>query len=201
MFSKCELSKNSWLVVGRLSEENATKALENFDAMYALRPKESRVLVGTEKVETVSNRGHASYGCTPMDPTKPRKSYMFSGWDVSRNTDPLPEVFAPAKLEGFNQYVVNWYDGGDDIPMHSDCVEGMVPGASIAIVSLGAPRTLHFVSRDSPRHGIALRVDHGSVVYMCGDTQKEFRHGVQAGEGKRISVTQRIYPEACTSRM
>ncbi|KOO22299.1 DNA repair protein rad51-like 2-like protein [Chrysochromulina tobinii] len=38
----------------------------------------SRVWIGPDKVETISNRGHASYGCTPeLDPANP-KSYMSS---------------------------------------------------------------------------------------------------------------------------
>lgn len=48
------------------------------DLMYVHRQASSRVWIGPDKVETISNRGHASYGCTPeIDPANP-KSYMSS---------------------------------------------------------------------------------------------------------------------------
>ena len=48
------------------------------DLMYVHRQASSRVWIGPDKVENISNRGHASYGCTPeLDPASP-KSYMSS---------------------------------------------------------------------------------------------------------------------------
>jgi alkylated DNA repair dioxygenase AlkB len=117
---------------------------------------------------------------------------------------------APAK---YNQVVVNWYEVGHDFtPSHFDCVRGMVPGATVATVSLversdAAPRHLVFkptkaVAAADRRH-LRIPTAHGQCVTFGGAALSDWRHGVPAATAphgaperavsRRVSLTFRAY--------
>jgi alkylated DNA repair dioxygenase AlkB len=109
--------------------------------------------------------------------------YDYSG--RSHDPTPMPERIAAlaghiATIAGhpFNNCLVNRYEtGGNTMGFHRDSYEGLVPGSSIAIVSLGATRALAFRSEDRlRRQEIALA--HGSLLLMTADTQQHWTHAV-----------------------
>lgn len=191
-----ELSEKSTVYVDQLPPHLVEYANAAFDKMYALRPDESKVWIGPEKVETKSERAHASYLRTPPLLKDVKKSYMFD------NLNPeLPSEFIPIKQyfgQHYNQVVVNWYrDGNEFIPMHGDCEHGFAPGADVVVVSLGATRIFKLEARD-PNGKIAylgIPCPTGTIIRMRGETQKEYRHGVDKDDTsqRRISITLRSF--------
>ncbi|GAA4104765.1 alpha-ketoglutarate-dependent dioxygenase AlkB [Actinomadura miaoliensis] len=95
----------------------------------------------------------------------------------------------------FNNCLANRYDTGDNtMGFHQDSYEGLVPGSAIAIVSLGATRTLVFRTIDRT-HRTELALEHGSLLLMTHATQRSWTHGVPrtASAGRRISLTFRRF--------
>lgn len=71
------------------------------------------------------------------------RSYMYSGFDTSKNNEKLPYIFNSfyyfMKREDnrYNQVIVNWYRNEEDfIAPHSDCQRGMVENSKISLISL-----------------------------------------------------------------
>jgi alkylated DNA repair dioxygenase AlkB len=204
------LSDESYLLISKLPEHLINYTNEYFDKMYSLRPEISKVLVGPEKNEVITERRHASYLNTPSLVLDTEKSYMFSGMDTSNNNQDLPEIFKPLmkymnekrddskfpKFPEYNQVVVNWYENGNEyIPFHSDCETGFADNANVAIISLGSTRTFELVKKTPLQETTSLPCEHGTIIYMCGDTQKQFRHGIRKDEceGRRISISFRSF--------
>ena len=193
-----------WVTVRHLPESLARYAADVYDRLFELRPSERGkvVLMGETKD---SPRWHQSFLKTPeWDDDFACLSYMFGSRKTSVDT-PLPielQPFLRHVNEGlrvpFNQVVVNWYeDGLDHTPSHTDCEKGMVPGAEIAILTLG-DSDRPFVIRD--KRGLHFKMEercpHGTILTMHGDTQKEFRHGLpkqRECNRSRISVTFRKF--------
>jgi hypothetical protein len=205
-----QLSDESYLLINKLPEHLINYTNEYFDKMYSLRPEISKVLVGPDKDEVITERRHTSYLNTPPLVLGTDKSYMFSGMDTSNNNQDLPEVFKPLleyinenrnhldfpKFPEYNQVVVNWYENGNEyIPFHSDCETGFADNANVAIISLGSTRIFELVRKTPLKETTSLPCEHGTIVYMCGDTQKQFRHGIRKDdcEGRRMSVSFRSF--------
>lgn len=192
----------SFIIIDTLPEDLQNYGADAFDTLFSLHP-EQRGRVQMENGEVESPRWHKSYLNTPTYDPASQHSYMFSGQDDSRIRDPLPDAFLPfleyinRDAAGYNQVVNNWYkDGQDFTAQHSDCEVGMEEGADIKVLSLGDEQILKFRPKSSP-HAEDLRVPcpHGSVLTMCGHTQKFFRHGVpkSASKDPRISITFRNF--------
>lgn len=156
-----------------------------------------------EEVEV--NRWQQSYLHTPLCIPKHR-SYMYSSFDTSSNTISLPSSFQPYydyivnQDDQYNQVVANWYqDENDYISPHSDCELGMIPDAEIAIISLYESPYDHRVLNIIPKNkekGFNIPLKHGLIVTMCGNTQKEFKHGIKKSEKtvpRRISLSFRQF--------
>jgi alkylated DNA repair dioxygenase AlkB len=80
-------------------------------------------------------------------------------------------------------------NGNDSVGLHADAEPEM--GPVIASVSLGAERLFRLRSR-SGRMAFAEKLQHGSLLIMAGDTQKNFRHEVPKEPGisePRINLT------------
>lgn len=200
-------SGTSWLTISMLPVSLQKKAEEEFEQMWRIHPdNKGKVVMKTG--ECISERWHKSYLKTPKrDPNCPT-SYMFSGYDESTNNDALPALFQPyldhvnsASFEDdmprvskhqFNQVVANWYDKNTDfIARHSDCEIGMVPNATIPMVTFAKQQTpnqskprrfvVHFKQKkchDSIYSKVTVLLRHCSVVTMGGKTQQNFRHGI-----------------------
>lgn len=110
----------------------------------------------------------------------------------------MPQVIAAmaargAELAGhpFTNCLCNLYQGGKQtMGFHQDSYDSLVDGSWIAIVSLGATRTLRFRSLDQQHHE-AFALEHGSILLMNETTQRGWKHAVvkEAGAGLRISAT------------
>lgn len=110
----------------------------------------------------------------------------------------MPEVIAKmaaraAELAGnrFNNCLCNRYETGEStMGYHQDSYEGMEAASKIAIVSLGATRTLHFRALDQ-QHRRSQVLEHGSILLMSEATQRGWKHAVtrEPKAGCRISAT------------
>lgn len=123
--------------------------------------------------------------------------YRYAG--VDRPAHPWPPQLRAARdrvaaLAGhpFNYALVNWYRSGDDyIGWHSDKVEDLAPGSTIASLSLGAVRPFQFRDRAGGPVLERLLAD-GSLVLMQGTTQQFFKHALPRRKtipGVRYNVT------------
>jgi alkylated DNA repair dioxygenase AlkB len=94
----------------------------------------------------------------------------------------------------FNSVLLNYYrDENDRMGMHSDDERELGDQPVIASLSLGETRTLlfrHKSRKDLPTVRLALPC--GSLLLMRGDTQRYWRHGINAEKkrcGARINLT------------
>lgn len=119
--------------------------------------------------------------------------------EISYPLAPWPPALEPvvAALEqrlGFrpNNCLANYYPTGDStMGFHSDSVSELVPGTGVAIVSLGAERTLRFRRSDDKSISCDFPLPSGSLLYMPAPVQSEWKHAVPAKSetGARISLT------------
>jgi alkylated DNA repair dioxygenase AlkB len=191
------LSEKSWITQRRLPPKLEKYAWSEFDAMMALSPDSSRVVMYNKDVE--SPRLHRSYLCTPKYENI-NYSYMFCGINDS-NESLLPEVFQPlldfanvGEATPFNQITVNWYrDGNDFIAYHSDYEDKMAT-TDVMVISLGATRNFD-LKKKGELTTTTVPLTHGDILVMHGDTQKEYRHRVpkDGSSSPRISITLRKY--------
>ncbi len=82
-------------------------------------------------------------------------------------------------------------DGSSTMGFHSDNEEEIEPTSQIAIVSLGAARTLTFRRTAQRDLQVGFRLEPGSLLTMGKELQKAWQHGIgpEAGAGPRISLT------------
>ena len=188
-------SGTSYISIDYLPEELETKLSEDFAKIWAIHPVSRHKIIMNEK-ELVVSRYSKSYGQTWTGLSHIKSSsYMYSGFDTSANNDPVPSEFEPyyswAKKSDskFNQVIANWYaDQLDYIAPHADCTRGMIPNAKISICSAYADtnpnnfRTIEFRPRNFKSDPVAdlvkIKLPHGSVLTICGQTNKYFTHGI-----------------------
>ena len=100
----------------------------------------------------------------------------------------------------FNSVLVNAYrDGNDSMGWHSDDEPELGTSPRIASLSLGAERAFLLrrasVLRKPGEKSRKLLLTHGSLLLMCGDSQKHFQHSIpktRSGTGLRINLTYRL---------
>ncbi|RYD55173.1 MAG: alpha-ketoglutarate-dependent dioxygenase AlkB [Sphingobacteriales bacterium] len=91
-----------------------------------------------------------------------------------------------------NNCLINLYDNGESkMGYHSDQTEILVPNTGIAIISLGAIRTLKFRNIANPEQRIAYELNNGSLTYMTQELQTEWQHAIPRSDTDkpRISLT------------
>lgn len=98
------------------------------------------------------------------------------------------------QLFGFwpNNCLLNYYPTGSHyISFHSDLGEEMKSGAGVAILSLGAVRTMVFRHIGNPDNQYFYSLKSGSVIYMKDEIQQSWEHAIlkQTGRGHRISLS------------
>lgn len=166
----------------------------DLDALWALHPDEyHRITMYGREVETP--RWQQAYGA----------DYRYTG-RVNRAL-PAPAMLAPllawtqaafdARLNGL---LLNWYDAehAHYIGKHRDSTAGLVEGAPIVTISLGAERVFRLrpwrVDGAAP---IDVPVPDGTVLVMGWATNLAFTHEVpfrpSKDAGRRISVTVRAF--------
>jgi len=98
----------------------------------------------------------------------------------------------------FNSAGLNLYrDQRDSVAAHNDKLHELTPGAPIALLSLGAARTMTIRTKTTPRRSIQLELEPGSVLLMTYAIQQHFDHGIPKAAvpvGQRISVAFRQRP-------
>lgn len=106
--------------------------------------------------------------------------------DLARQLEPLVE-FRPTNC------LLNLYPSGDHrIGWHADDVSILAPGTGIAIVSLGAVRTLQLRAGEPPAFSyVSLPLAAGSLLWMSQGLQATHKHGIkrEVGAGPRLSLT------------
>ena len=193
---------HSWLEVSRLP------LTHSFEELWQLHPEERGKVVMVcqgEAIDRTCHRWHQSYGHTPPRDPESTKSYMFSGLHPLPTPD-LPEAFQyylellNAGGARYNNVVVNWYDSNDYIALHADYETGLSPGSNIAVLSFcetgeDYPVRTFRVKAMEGGEIVDLPLEQGTLIRMCGDTQKFYRHGVAQlkGAGRRISLTFRQF--------
>ena len=125
------------------------------------------------------------------------KSYDYS--DITYAAVPMHEALEPlvdqleARLEFRpNNFLLNFYESGEaTMGFHSDSTAGLVSGTGVAIISLGAERSITFQSKQDKKVERSYRLKSGSLLYMGAEVQDDWKHAIlkQSGAGGRISLT------------
>jgi alkylated DNA repair dioxygenase AlkB len=208
-------SKTSWITIEWISEELRNYSTVNYQELFDLHPLQRGKIVSYHDAEIDSPRWHRSYLYQPERELHAKATYMYSG--IDRFDDlalPLPfqkylDFLNEKETTGkYNQVIANWYtDGEDFIAPHSDCQKGMLPDADIAILTLcedeKMPRELKITAKnlkneknDNLYDHVKIKLKHGSIITMYGETQNKFRHGVPKALNNytsRISLTFRKF--------
>ena len=124
-------------------------------------------------------------------------AYSYSGTSFA----PLPMTeelaWLQRKLEAqlgttFNSVLLNRYVAGSfhGIGMHSDDEKELGRNPTIAMLTMGEERALHFEPKkwidDTPRQ---VPTPHGSLLVMAGEIQKNWKHGLPKSKFTRDRVT------------
>ena len=115
----------------------------------------------------------------------PGATYTYSGLQL----EPLPWTPLLADVKAtverladapFNSVLLNYYrDHRDSMGLHSDDEAELGARPVIASLSLGAERTLILKHRgDRTRRQVRLPLAGGSLLLMRGDTQRNWKHGI-----------------------
>ncbi len=198
VFSKIYLneSQSSWITIEWLSEELIEYSTTNYQTLFNLHPlQRGKVFMFDEEVD--SSRWHRSYLHQPKLDIERKHSYMYSG------IEPYEDLTLPIQFQKFlaflnekesknkyNQVIVNWYANGlDYIAPHSDCQLGMITNAEITIITLCenekfprelviSPKNLENETNANLYNHLKIKLKHGCIITMHGETQKYFRHKI-----------------------
>jgi alkylated DNA repair dioxygenase AlkB len=91
-----------------------------------------------------------------------------------------------------NNCLLNYYlDGDASMGFHSDTSEELAPETGVAIVSLGAPRSMAFRLKKDKSVELREVLRNGSLLYMSIAMQEDWLHAIPKapGAGSRISAT------------
>lgn len=89
------------------------------------------------------------------------------------------EAVQVATRRSFNSVLANHYrDGNDTVGWHSDDESELGSRPVIASLSLGVGRDFCLRRRSNHHARHSLRLKHGSLLVMAGDTQTEWEHAV-----------------------
>jgi len=95
----------------------------------------------------------------------------------------------------YNSCLLNLYHhGSEGMGWHGDDESTLVPGSSIAAISLGAERKFSFKHRRT-KQTVSQTLENGSLLDMRGDTQKNWLHQLpktRRVNEPRISLTFRL---------
>ncbi len=111
-----------------------------------------------------------------------QQGYRWSGLEMQAEPFPvrlnaIRERIAERAGVYFNTALGNYYrDGRDSVAWHSDDEPELGPHPVIASLSLGASRKFRLRTKNEPQKKIALELSHGSLLIMCGNTQRISEH-------------------------
>ncbi|MGH8124614.1 MAG: alpha-ketoglutarate-dependent dioxygenase AlkB [Rhodanobacteraceae bacterium] len=108
---------------------------------------------------------------------------------------PLGEIAAGVRASAgalFTSVGLNLYrDRQDSVAPHSDHLDEIVRGQPIALLSLGAMRTMTIRAKHPPRRVLRLELESGSLLLMDYAIQLHYDHAIpkqRAAVGPRISA-------------
>lgn len=136
---------------------------------------------------------------------KPDKTYTYSGLEMqpesfSRTLKEIKRKCAFHTNTSFNACLANLYrDGNDSMGWHADDEKELGPGPVIASLSFGAERMFHLKHTKEPTARYKIRLQHGSLLVMQGQTQEFWKHQLpktRKNVSPRINLTfRKIYQE------
>jgi alkylated DNA repair dioxygenase AlkB len=100
-------------------------------------------------------------------------------------------VKSPFDSVGLNLY----RDQHDSVAPHNDRTDDLVKGEPIALLSLGASRTMVIRQKKPPLRQLRIELEAGSLLIMSWNTQLHYDHGIPKQREKvdpRISVAFRV---------
>jgi len=174
-----------------------------FEQLWALKPEQkSQVKVYNKELgvheDTTIFRSYRSYLQVPeFDPALP-KSYMYDGCEPAVPNELIPYLLkARDESRKYNQMVVNWYEPEDYMQPHRDCDTHFDEGYYIGIYTINEPgkppRLFEYLNLDGTS-SLKLEVKDGWHFLSTYDN-RNFRHMVHPGEGRRVSITFRMLKE------
>jgi alkylated DNA repair dioxygenase AlkB len=127
------------------------------------------------------------------------QSYTYSGIRL----DPLPWTALLLQAKGiveavaevrFNSVLLNYYrNHRDSMGLHSDDEPELGPRPVIASLSLGEERALVLKHKTKAAvRPVRLKLESGSLLLMKGDTQRNWKHGIEKEArpcGPRVNLT------------
>ena len=94
-----------------------------------------------------------------------------------------------------NNCLLNEYPDGDArMGFHSDEIDQLEPGTGVAILSLGAPRSMVFRRKADRTTLHPVELNNDSMLYMPAAMQSDWQHAIPAAPGaaERISLSFRL---------
>jgi len=181
-----DLTPDSHLLVGKLP---FSVSPEEIKAIWQLKPEFRGEVMMYGKLIAIP-RCQQSY----------LRDYKFSGvshaaLELPVELEPFLKLVNSLELGEFNHALANWYENGHDyIGSHADSEKQLVKGSPVVTISLGATRT--FRVRQQGKIVQDFPADHGSVLVMCGEFQKELKHEIPKTmkvHSRRVSLTFRQF--------
>jgi alkylated DNA repair dioxygenase AlkB len=123
--------------------------------------------------------------------------YKYSGKILSRQNWNKELMLIRKKIAkeiktDFNSVLANYYrDGKDSMGWHSDDEKELGPNPTIASISFGSERNLHFRNKIT-KETISIPQTHGCLIVIDGRTQKNWQHAIKKTQkiiGPRINLT------------
>jgi alkylated DNA repair dioxygenase AlkB len=109
------------------------------------------------------------------------------------------EMVAAQVPAPFNSIGLNFYrDEHDSVAPHNDKLDELVPHQPIALLSLGATRSMVIRRKTPPHLKTELELEAGSLLVMGWNAQLHYDHGIpklRRSTGPRISVAFRVKPQ------
>jgi alkylated DNA repair dioxygenase AlkB len=171
----------------------AQDALVRFDALWKLHPSAylcirqptTRRLIALPRWQQAYGQDYAYSGIVNRGVAVPSLLLPFLAW-AQRDVE--------SRLNGL---LLNWYDAElrHYIGAHRDSTIGLVVGAPIVTISLGATRTF----RLRPHKGagfVDFQARHGAVFVLPFESNRHLKHEVplaKGAQGRRISITVRAF--------
>ncbi len=190
-----QLTNKSWIdVYTNVVEINK----EEFDSFWIQHPIEHHEIMMFDKLVAIP-RWQKLYGVG---------QYNFSGTTSVGDLnvpDFVEKCFIVARKlyphYTFNGALVNFYENGAHyIGAHSDSESDLVKGAPILSFSFGSERTFRLKKKIPAEEKDIFKIDfmtkNCSMIAMCGDCQKEYKHEITKTAkkvGPRINVTIRSF--------
>lgn len=168
------------------SEEQANAIFE--DLLKTIDWKQDEVMIFGKKI--VTSRKTAWYGDKAFEYTYSKMTKTAQAW-----TAELLEIKTRVEeVSGlnFNSCLLNLYHSGEEgMSWHSDAEAELGKDPAIASLSFGAERKFMLKNKAS-KEKISLQLEPGSLLLMCGSTQKHWLHSLpktKKVQAPRINLT------------